>query len=99
MAFSTKLQIINAKVEQQSGSTLTLSGDTTIADSGSLKYASHPTFILATEIVDKKYVDDNITGGVLYSGKSPSTVTVGGLASGSVLTGKSSNQLLFLIYK
>ena len=94
MAFSTKIQIINAKVEQQSGGTLTLSGDTTVADSGSLKYFSHPTFVADEEIVDKKYVDDNVVSGSTYNLDSPSTVDVGGLTAGSILTGLTSNEIL-----
>jgi hypothetical protein len=94
MAFSTKLKLIDAKVEQQSGSTLTLSGNTIVADSGDLRYATHPNFTGDTQVVDKKYVDDNVVSGGTYSLSSPSTVTVGGLTSGSVLTGLTSNEIL-----
>ena len=94
MAFSTKLNLIDAKFEQTSGGTLTLSGDTTIADSGDLRYATHPTFVDDVEIVDKKYVDDNIVSGSEYDLDSPSTVTVGGLDPGSILTGLTSNEIL-----
>lgn len=94
MAFSTKLKIIDAKMEQPSGGTLTLSGDTTIADSGSLQYASHPTFVADEQIVDKKYVDDNVSSGATYNLDSPSTVEVGGIEVGTTLTGKTSNEIL-----
>lgn len=94
MAFSTKLKIIDAKMEQPSGGTLTLSGNTTVADSGDLRYESHPTFVDDVQIIDKKYVDDNIVSGGTYSLSSPSTTTVGGLTAGSTLTGKTSNELL-----
>jgi len=94
MAFSTKLKIIDAKMEQPSGSTLTLSGDTTVADSGDMRYATHPTFVDDEQIVDKKYVDDNIISGSDYDLSTPSTVTVGGLNAGSTLTGLSSNEIL-----
>ena len=94
MAFSTKIKLINAKVEQQSGTTLTLSGDTTVADSGDLRYTSHPTFVDDEQIVDKKYVDDNVVSGSTYNEDSPSTVTVGGLEAGTTLTGKTSNEIL-----
>lgn len=94
MGFQTKLKLINAKMEQPSGGTLTLSGDTTVADSGDLRYESHPTFVDNEQIVDKKYVDDNIVSGGTYSLSTPSTVTVGGLNAGSELTGLTSNEIL-----
>lgn len=104
MAFTTKLKLISEKFFQPSGSTLDLSGTTIIAETGDLKYENHPTFTTDTQIVDKKYVDDLITGAstgitqsLIYSGESPSTVDVGGLNAGSELTGYTSNELLEMI--
>lgn len=98
MAFNTKLKLIDAKFEQPSGSTLTLSGDTTIADSGDLSYSSHPTFTEDTQIVDKKYVDDNVisatTSASTYNLLSPAAIEVGGITVGTVLTGKTTNCIL-----
>lgn len=62
MAFNTKLNLIDAKIEQISGSTLTLSGNTVIADSGTFNYGTNPTITESTQIVNKQYVDDEITG-------------------------------------
>lgn len=98
MAFNTKLKLIDAKFEQPTGGTLTLSGDTTIADSGELKYASHPTFSQDEQIVDKKYVDDNIVSGTTsastYNLLSPAALDLGGIEQGYVLTGKTTNCIL-----
>jgi hypothetical protein len=94
MAFSTKLQLNDAKAELQSGNTLTIAGD--------LRYDIHPNFTGDTQIIDKKYVDDLIeaitgstsTGGTIYNLASPSNVEVGGMPAGTVLTGRTSNQIL-----
>jgi len=97
MAFSTKLNLDNSKFEQQTGSTLNLLGDNIIGDDGSLKYNSQPTFTNDEEIVTKKYVDDNVvsgTSGITYNLSSPAAIDVGGITTGTVLTGKTSNELL-----
>ena len=97
MAFNTKIDLSDSKTYQATGQTLTLSGQTKIATSTGLKYITHPTFTGTTQIVDKKYVDDSIitaTGSTVYNLATPSTVTVGGLAAGTTLTGKSSNEIL-----
>lgn len=90
MAFNTKIKIDDQHVEQDVGTTFTLSGNT--------RYGEHPTFTGDTQIVDKKYVDDNIISGVTsgstYDLGSPAAVEVGGITVGTVLTGKSSNCLL-----
>ena len=91
MAFNTKIKIDDQHVEQGVGTTLTLSGNT--------RYGSHPTFTGDTQIVDKKYVDDNIvtaTGSTVYSSPllSPAAVAVGGIDVGYVLTGKTSNEII-----
>ena len=44
MAFNTKFNLSDAKAYQASGNALSLSGDTTIATVGDLKYQTHPTF-------------------------------------------------------
>lgn len=97
MAFNTKIDLSNAKVYQADGQQLALSGDTVIATVGDLRYQTHPTFTGNTQVVDKKYVDDQIigaTGTSVYNLATPSTVEVGGLPATSTLTGFTSNQLL-----
>ncbi len=59
-----------------------------------MKYAVHPTFTGDTQLVDKKYVDDKSSGSTTYQCASPSTITVGGLPSGSVLTGCGLDKIL-----
>jgi hypothetical protein len=92
MAFNTKIQIDDQHVVQSPNTTLTLSGDT--------RYAVHPNFTGDTQIIDKKYVDDNIvsgvTGGTVYSAPllSPAAVAVGGISVGYVPLGKTSNEIL-----
>jgi hypothetical protein len=89
MAFNTKIRIDDQHVEQVVNSTLTLSGDT--------RYATHPNFTGDTQIIDKKYVDDNIisaTGSTVYDLLSPSACAVGGITVGYVLTGKTSNEII-----
>lgn len=94
MAYNTKIKLSDDKVFQGNDDLLTLSGDTVIASAGSLKYESNPTFTGATQIVTKQYVDDNVSGGTIYNLASPATTTVGGVAAGTVLTGKNSNEIL-----
>lgn len=98
MAFSTKQRLRGEKFEQQNSDSIVLSGDTTIDINGNISYSSHPNITGDTQLVDKKYVDDNITTGLTasttYTLSSPSTTTVGGLTSGSILTGKTSNEIL-----
>jgi len=59
-----------------------------------MKYCAHPTFTGSTQIVDKKYVDDQTTGSTTYSSASPSTVTVGGMPASTVLIGRSLESIL-----
>ena len=97
--FNTKLNLSDNKVYQGDGQTLTLSGDTVIALSGTLKYVSGVTFNDDYQLVDKKYVDDQIlgaTGSTVYSSPllSPAAVAVGGINIGYVLTGKTSNEII-----
>jgi hypothetical protein len=94
MAFTTKQNLTDAKFYQQSGGTMTLSGDTVIAVSGDIQYESHPTFTIDTQLIDKKYVDDNVVSGSTYNLGSPAAVEVGGICIGTVLTGKTSNCIL-----
>ena len=90
MAFNTKINIDDQHVIQNTDTTLTLSGNT--------KYGEHPTFTGDTQIVDKKYVDDNIitgvTAGTTYDLGSPAAVSVGGIDVDYVLTGKTSNEII-----
>ena len=96
MSFQTKQILDDSKFFQDSGSTLTLSGETFVA--GELKYLTHPTLTEDTQLADVKYVNDAIAGisggSGIYNGASPSTVTVGGLNTGSVLTGYTANEIL-----
>lgn len=98
MAFNTKINLSDSKVYQDNGEALSLSGDTTIATVGDLRYQTHPTFTGDTQVIDKKYVDDNLISGLTacttYSLESPAAVEVGGITVGTVLTGKTSNCLL-----
>ncbi len=99
MAFSTKQNLSNEKFGQVSGGTLTLSGNTVIANSGKLRYASAISITGETQIVHKSYVDDAIlsvsTGGsIIYSGATPASVAIGGIEIGYQLTGKTANQIL-----
>jgi hypothetical protein len=70
MAYNTKLRLIDAKMEQPSGQTLTLSGNTIfdVGSDGIPKYSVHPDFTDATysggtTLVDKQYVDDAVVSG------------------------------------
>lgn len=98
MAYNTKINLTDDKVCQDSGSLLTLSGNTVIAASGSMNYAEQPSWTGDTQVVTKKYVDDavvsGVTGGTVYNLGSPATVEVGGIEVGTTLTSKTSNQLL-----
>jgi hypothetical protein len=99
MAFNSKINLSNSKVYQGNGEKLYLSGDTSIAAVGDLRYATHPTFTDPTQIVDKKYVDDtavSATGSTVYNPPllSPAAVAVGGITIGYVLTGKTSNEII-----
>ena len=98
MAYNTKINLYDERVYQNSGQTLTLSGDTLITSTGSLKYSEHPTFTENTQIVDKQYVDDivnnSVNGGTTYNLSSPTTVSVGGLSDGVNIDGKTSNEIL-----
>lgn len=95
--FNTKIKIDDGHVIQEVGAPLTLSGNTKIAASGTLKYNVHPEFTGSTQIVDKQYVDfkaSGASGTTIYNLASPATTTVGGITPGYVLSGKSSNCLL-----
>jgi len=98
MAFNTKLNLSDGKVYQGDGQSLHLSGDTIIASVGTLSYETHPTITSGTQIVDKQYVDavvvSGVTGGTVYNLDSPAAVTVGGITVGTVLVGKTSNEIL-----
>lgn len=97
MAFSTKLNLDNSKFEQQTGSTLNLNGNNIIGNNGDFRYNTQPNFTGSTQVVTKQYVDDNIvsgTSGLTYSLQSPAAIDVGGIIIGTILTGKTSNQIL-----
>lgn len=94
MAYNTKINLSNDKVCQNSGDLLTLSGDTVIAAVGDIRYASEVTISGDTQLTTKKYVDDAVTAGTIYALGSPATEDVGGITAGTVLTDKSSNEIL-----
>jgi hypothetical protein len=98
MAYNTKINLSNNKVCQNSGDLLTLSGDTVIAAVGDIRYASEVSITGDTQLTTKKYVDDLITSGVssgtTYNLSSPATTDVGGVIAGTVLTDKTSNEIL-----
>ena len=98
MGFSTKLRLIKEKFEQLSGDSLILSGNTEFADSADVRYTTHPTFVDDEQIVDKKYVDDHVQSGttasLYYTGETPSNITVGGMPSGDVLTGRTLSNII-----
>ena len=98
MAFQTKLALFDGKVFTPTGSTLTLSGQTVIADSGNLRYESERTFDNSLDLVTKEFVEttsgSGITASTTYNLNSPAAVTVGGVTAGTDLTGKTSNEIL-----
>ena len=89
MGINTKLKLIDAKIEQVSGGTLTFGGDNTIADTGSLQYASSPTGFVDESIVNKKYVDDSIIASAITANngltKSGGNITLGGALTGNTI--------------
>jgi len=90
MAFSTKQNLSNQKFKQVSGSTLNLSGDTIIANSGSLNYQSAISISEPTEIVHKQYVDDsisNVTSLIITGATNGLTKTGKRVKLGGTLTG------------
>ena len=94
MAYNTKINLSNAKVCQNNGDLLTLSGDTVIAAVGDIRYASEVTFTGDTQLVTKKYVDNSVTGGTVYDLDSPATTDVGGVIAGTTLTGKNRKEAI-----
>jgi len=94
MAYNTKINLSNDKVCQNSGDLLTLSGNTVIAAVGDIRYASEVTITGDTQLVTKKYVDDNVGSGTTYNLASPATTDVGGITAGTTLTDKTSNEIL-----
>lgn len=95
MGFETKQDLKNKKFQQLTGDTLTLSGHTFVKD---LRFITIPVITGATQITSKDYVDKKVSGatsgGSVYNGSSPATVTVGGINSGYVLTGKTVNMII-----
>lgn len=96
MAFTTKQRISDQKFYQNSGDTITLSGDTLVGD---IRYLGTPSITGGTQLTSKTYVDEAIlavsTGGsIIYSGATPASVAVGGIIIGYQLTGKTANQIL-----
>jgi hypothetical protein len=97
MAFSTKLRLSDAKFEQQSGDTLTLAGATIIGSGGTLRYGEVPSLDNPLDVATVAFVTGNTetaTGSTVYNLSSPTTVEVGGLSSGTVITGLTSNEII-----
>lgn len=111
MSFFTRPSLEDRQFKQLSGTTLTLSGDTTIANTGSLSVngnlilngkqvlATGGTLgdVLTLDIDGKiKLMAPTGSGGTAnqyYNGSSPATVSVGGITVGTVLTGKTFEEL------
>lgn len=109
MAFFTRPELDNRQFKQVSGSTLTLSGDTQIAPSGSLTIDGDLVLdgkqivatggtagqVLTLDTDGKiKLLPSSGSGGTgFYNGASPSNITVGGIPAGTVLTGKTYDDL------
>jgi len=107
MAFFTRPELDNVQFKQTEGNVLTLSGDTQVAESGSLtiegNFVLNGKQIVATGgtagqalTLDSdgtiKLLD--VSGGTgFYNGASPSNITVGGIAAGTVLTGRTYDEL------
>lgn len=99
MAFNTKIQLDDRKVEQVTGTTLNLSGTTVIDGSnGVIKYSSQPTLTDPNALVTVEFAESLTTSGTTasttYAGESPAAIEVGGVTIGTVLTGKTSNEIL-----
>jgi len=99
MGYQTKQNLSNEKFQQSNGSTLNLSGDTVVANNGSLRYQSVVIITGETEVVHKSYVDNAIiavTSGesIIYNGSTPASVNLGGISVGYQLTGRTANQIL-----
>lgn len=101
--FRTNQTLSDAGFNQPSGSgsTLSVSGNTTIANGGTLKYGicQHSSFTNRS-VVDKEYVDKHVsgaTGSSIYNLSSPAAITVGGITGGTILTGKSTIQLFEML--
>lgn len=69
-------------------------GSVTFEDTGGLKYAAcyHPNYTNRS-LVDKEFVQSSISSGGTYNLGSPSAIPLGGICSGTVLTGKTAFQL------
>lgn len=103
MSFFTRLPLEDRQVKQETGSTLTLSGETNFVGTLKSKGIEIDASISGTSIGDiltwdgskiKLEASPTFSGGsVIYSGATPSTVTVGGISAGTVLTGKTFNDL------
>ena len=83
----------NTDIDSGSGNLNLISGNICVCGTN-MKYCVHPTFTGDTQIVDKKYVDDQASGSTTYQCSSPSTITVGGLSAGSPLTGCGLDKIL-----
>jgi len=107
MGFFTRPDLDNREFKQTSGSTLTLSGDTTIVGSldvtGTLKSKGVEIIGSGGTVGDILTFDGTkivlapnsggTAGSGIYTGSTPSTITVGGIAAGTSLTGRSFTSL------
>ena len=79
-----------------SGGTLTIVDNRT-SKIGIQYAANYNSGFTDNSLITKKYVDDNIintTGATIYNLGSPAAITLGGIVSGTTLTGKTTNQIL-----
>lgn len=97
MAFFTRPDLNDIQFKQTTGSTLTLSGDTRINSTIGISINDGSTYIplivtggtngkVWTYVNGKMILSDGTSGGI-YNGTSPTTCTVGGLPSGSDISG------------
>lgn len=99
MAFSTKIKLANSKVEQLSGDTLQLSGSTILdGTSARISYINAPANFLGSELITRDFAETLVgtgsTASTIYNLASPVNTPVGGLESGTVLTGRTVQEIL-----
>jgi len=102
MGFFTRLPLSDLQTKQSSGDILTLSGETNFAGILKSKGVEIDASITSASIGDvltwdglKIVLKENSSGGTtgIYTGATPSNITVGGMAAGTTLTGRSYTEL------
>lgn len=101
MGFFTRPELENRQFKQESGSTLTLSGETNFAGTLKSKGVEIDGSVTGATVGDvlkwdgnKIALDTDFSGSTVYNGASPSNIEVGGMPSGSVLTGRTYTSIL-----